>query len=213
MNNATDLSIRTAIANAIIAERASADEPDWAIEGKQYDHLTRLVRNSDGAELLISYSPTTYTPNRVEIYGSHHAVVRGESRVVNGYGEQRIECTFAPTRKPEHVARAVARKLLPVYLERYARAFKRAQLAANHVADVNAEAAKLAAIIQPVYPDLRTRDDEPGKFSWYASDAPHGSVRVCGGEYGVDIKIDRLPVDLARQVLALLADAQGETSS
>jgi hypothetical protein len=184
------------IAPTLAADVAAGLGLGWVADPEVTDWQA-WVCGPDGQRLLLSPPDNRECPQRVQVQtcfpwssGSYHRSV--ESR--------HITCALA--RGAEDVARDIARRLLPGYLEELAEDRRRAE---RVEADENRRQVMLLRYERLV---PRSQIIEHSQSVYLGMKEGHGEVRPSHDGYRATVKLEVIPMDLAEQILHTLATWQ-----
>jgi hypothetical protein len=193
---------------------ATTDGGSWVLRADEectpYFHITNAAKS---AELLISTEygkPERLVINGVTPRGKDRQYVRVYEQGADGSGWTEFKfssISVATKRGAEAIAKEITRRFLPDYLKAVSLTLERIardeNFEAQRLANLQACAATLNEVINPPY-GHNTRIEDRTEFSHYFG-ANCSGIRVeCKASANdVDLKIENLTVEQAKQVLAL----------
>lgn len=196
-----------AITRDVAPELARETGDDWRYVPDDDTYAAGRIRRADGAQLWIHGEGWTHQAGRIEIHGDYPRGPGNEVIYLDHQDRQRgmsTRITVAESRGPKVIAREIARRLLPDYLERLERVRERVARDDEHEARRRRFRGELAGILGATGQLLR---EERGGELYVNTDAAYVMARVDSDGH---VTFDRFTVsdaELARAICRVIAES------
>lgn len=185
-----------------IVQAIVAHMPGWSVVPCDYDHAVK-VGDEKGHVLFIHGAREN---GRLHVSGEYPRdkgnSCYGQSAV--GYRGELPSITVDAKRPGNKLAADILRRLVPAYVEVYAKAVELKAKNDDYNARVEAQAKRLAAIVG-VEPGPRDSREAKNVVSFYRSEGGYGTFKVYGDS--VNVELNNLSYELAEKIVEFFRNA------